>query len=47
MNQVTSTGCTSVDVGVNTNLELDHKFYYLRDMLSVNADADKAVETRI
>jgi len=32
---VTSTGCTSVDVGVNVNLELVDKFCYLGDMLSV------------
>jgi len=47
MNPVTSTGCTSVDVGVNTNLELVDKFRYLDDMLSVDGDADAAVETRI
>jgi len=44
---VTSTGCTSVDIGVNANLELVHKFCYLGDMLSVDGDADAAVENRI
>ena len=29
MNPVTSTGCTSVDIGVNANLELVDKFCYL------------------
>jgi len=43
VNTVTSTGCTSVDIGVNANLKLVDKFYYLRDMLCVDAD----VETRI
>jgi len=33
---VTGTGCTSVDIGVNENLELVDKFYYLCDMLSVD-----------
>jgi len=45
---VTSTGCTSVDIGVNANLELVvDRFCYLGDMLSVDRDADAAVETRI
>jgi len=47
VNPVTSTGCTSVDIGVNANLELVDKFCYLGDMLSVDTDADSAVETRI
>ena len=47
MNPVTGTGCTSVDIGVNANLELVDKFCYLSDMLSVDRDADAAVETRI
>jgi len=46
VNPVTGTGCTSVDIGVNANLELVDKFY-LGDMLSVDGDADAAVETRI
>jgi len=44
---VTGTGHTSVDVGVNASLELVDKFYYLGDMLSVDGDADAAVENRI
>ena len=44
---VTGTGCTSVDIGANANLELVDKFCYLGDMLSVDGDADAAVETRI
>jgi len=46
-NPVTSTGCTSVDIGVNANLELVDKFCYLGDMLSVDGNADAAVENRI
>jgi len=47
VNPVTSTGCTSVDIGVNPSLELVDKFCCLGDMLSVDGDADTAVETRI
>jgi len=47
MNPVTGTGCTSIDIGVNANLELVDKFCYLGDMLNVDCDADAAVETRI
>ena len=47
MNPVTGTGRTSVDISVNANLELVNKFHYLGDMLSVDGDADAAVETRI
>jgi len=47
VNLVTGTGRTSVDIGVNANLELVDKFYYLGDMLSVDGDADAAVETKI
>jgi len=47
MNPVSSKGRTSVEIGVNVNLKLMDKFYYLRDMLSVDGDADAAVETRI
>jgi len=36
MNPVTSTGCPSVDIRVNANLELVDKFCCLGDMLSVN-----------
>ena len=38
---------TSVDIGVNANLELVDKFCYLDDMLSVDGDADTAMENRI
>ena len=44
---LTSTGCTSIDIGVNANLELVDKFCYSGDMLSVDRDADAAVEYRI
>jgi len=47
MNLVTGTGCTSVGIGVNANLELVDKFCYLGEMLSVDGDADAAVEARI
>jgi len=47
MNPVTGTGCTSVDIGGDVNLELLDKFCYLGDVLSVDGDADAAVETRI
>jgi len=48
INLVTGTRCTSVDIGDNANLELVDKFcYLLGDMLSVDGDADAAVETRI
>jgi len=47
MNPVTGTGCTSVDIGVNGNLELMDKFSYLGEILSVVGDADAAVKTRI
>jgi len=47
VNALTGTGCLSVDNGVNANLELVDKFCYLGDMLSVDGDADAAVENRI
>ena len=47
MNPVTSTGCTSADIGVNANLELVDKFCYLSDMVNVDGDGDAAVVTRI
>ena len=47
MNPVTGTGRTSVDIGGDANLELVDEFCYLGDMLSVDRDADAAVETRI
>jgi len=46
-NPVTGTGCTNVDIGVNANLKLVDKFCYLDDMVSVDGDADAAVETII
>ena len=36
VNPMTGTGRTSVDTGVNANLECMNKFCYLGDMLSVN-----------
>ena len=47
MNPIIGTGCTSVDIGVNANLELVDTFCYLGDMLRVDRDADAVVETRI
>jgi len=47
MNPVTSTRCINVDIRVNANLELVDKLCCLGDMLSVDRDADAAVETRI
>ena len=44
---ITGTGCTSVDIGVNANVELVDKFCYVGDILSVDGNADAAVETRI
>ena len=36
-----------MDIGLSANLELVDKFCYLGDMLSVDGDADAAVEGRI
>jgi len=36
-----------VDIGASANLEVVDKFSYLGDMLSVDGDADAAVEARI
>jgi len=36
-----------IDIGVNANMELVDKFCYIGDMLSVDRDADAAMETRI
>jgi len=47
VNLVIGTGCTSVYIGDDVNLELVHKFCYLGDMLSVDRDDDATVETRI
>jgi len=46
-NPVISTGHTSVDIGASANLKVVDKFCYLGDMLSVDGDADAAVEARI
>ena len=47
VNPVTSTGCTSVNIGVNEKQESADKFSYLGGMLCVDGDADAAVENRI
>ena len=47
LNPVISAGCTSVDSGASAKLELVDKFCYLGDMLSVDRDADAAVEAKI
>jgi len=47
LNPVTSAGRTSVDTGSIAKLELVDKFCYLGDMLSVDGDADAAMEARI
>jgi len=46
MNPVTGTGRTSVNIGVNGNLELVDKFC-LGDMLNMDGDVDAAMENRI
>ena len=47
LNPVISTGHTNVHIGASANLEVVNKFCYLGDMLSVDGDADAAVEARI
>ena len=47
LNPVTSAVRTNVDIGASAKLELVDKFCYLGDMLSVDGDADAAVEARI
>ena len=47
MNPVTSAGRTSVDIWASAKLELVDKLCYLGDILSVDGDADAAVEARI
>ena len=47
LNPVTSAVRTSVDIGASAKLELVDKFCSLGDMLSVDGDADAAVEARI
>jgi len=44
---VISTGHTCVDIGASANLKVVDKFCYLGDILSVDGDADAAVESRI
>ena len=46
-NPVISTGHTSVDIGASANLEVVDKLCYLGDMLSVDGDADAALEARM
>lgn len=46
-NPVISTGHTSADIGASANLEVVDKFCYLGDMLSVDGDADAAMEAKI
>jgi len=47
LNPVTTAGRTNVDIGASAKLELVDKFCYLCDMLSVDGDADAAMEARI
>ena len=47
LNAVTSTGRTCVDIGASANLQLVDNFRYLSGMLSVDGDADAAVEAKI
>jgi len=47
LNPVTGAGRTSVDIGASAKLELVDKFCYLGDTLSVDGDADAAVDARI
>ena len=47
LSPVTSAGHTSADIGASAKLELVDKFRYLGDMLSVDGDADAAVEAQI
>ena len=47
LNPVTSAVRTSVDIGASAKLELVDKFLLPGDMLSVDGDADAAVEARI
>ena len=46
LNPVTSAVRTSVDIGASAKFELVDKFCYLGDRLSVDGDADAAVEAR-
>jgi len=44
VNPVTGTGRTSVDIGVNANLELVDKICYLADMLSVDGEFEMLMQ---
>ena len=46
-NPIISTSRSSADIGASANLEVVDKFCYLGDMLSVDGDADAAVEATI
>ena len=46
LNPVTGAVRAGVDIGAGAKLELVDKFCYLGDMLSVDGDADAAVEAR-
>jgi len=41
---VTGTGCTSVDIGVNANLELVDKSCYLGHMFSVDGELEMQMQ---
>jgi len=45
-NAAISAGHASVDIGASANVEVVDKFCYLGDMLSVDGDADAAVEAQ-
>jgi len=47
LNPVTRAGRTSVDIGATAKLELVKKFCYIGNMLSMDGDADAAVDARI
>jgi len=47
LNPVTSTGHTSADINASANLELVDKLCYLGDVLSVDGDANEAVEVSV
>jgi len=46
-NPAISTGHSRIDIGASENLDVVDKFCYLGDMLSVDGDADAAMEARI
>ena len=47
LNLITNSGRSSVDIGAIANLELVDTFCCLGNMLSMDGDADAAVEARI